>query len=242
MTTHYRAPARRRVYLMRHGSVDYFDANNQPVADPSLVDLNDAGREQARAAGALFKAQNIRFDRVLTSSLPRTQQTARAVLQAMEHPELDLVSVDGLRELESGDMSNVPADQIEDAFLGPFRGLPQPEQRYLMGESMLDFSHRVLSSLFKVLQSDRSDSLLIVAHGGVNRVILGYALTQHTLMLSNLLQAPGCINVLDISAQPRDWIVRAVNLNPKNWLAPRSRVTTVEQMLEQFLQGAAGQR
>ncbi|HEY8972906.1 MAG TPA: histidine phosphatase family protein, partial [Burkholderiaceae bacterium] len=47
------SPARRRLYLMRHGSVDYFKADGTPVP-PHTVPLNEAGRAQADAAGALF--------------------------------------------------------------------------------------------------------------------------------------------------------------------------------------------
>nr|NDG07062.1 histidine phosphatase family protein [Oxalobacteraceae bacterium] len=36
---------RRRIYLMRHGSVTYFDSHGKPVL-PESVPLNDAGRMQ----------------------------------------------------------------------------------------------------------------------------------------------------------------------------------------------------
>ncbi|HEX7637993.1 MAG TPA: histidine phosphatase family protein, partial [Burkholderiaceae bacterium] len=38
---------------MRHGSVDYFQADGTPIP-PRGVPLNAAGRAQADAAGALF--------------------------------------------------------------------------------------------------------------------------------------------------------------------------------------------
>ncbi|MEY4908023.1 MAG: hypothetical protein RL260_1741, partial [Pseudomonadota bacterium] len=43
---------RRRLYLMRHGSVDYFLDDGTPVP-PDTVPLNATGRAQADAAGAL---------------------------------------------------------------------------------------------------------------------------------------------------------------------------------------------
>ena len=71
-----RPPTRRRLYLMRHGSVDYFKADGTPVP-PHAVPLNEAGRMQADAAGALFASAGVRFDRVLVSGLARTVETAR---------------------------------------------------------------------------------------------------------------------------------------------------------------------
>ena len=46
MTSH----KRRRVYLMRHGSVTYFDEQGKPFL-PEQVPLNELGRAQATAAG-----------------------------------------------------------------------------------------------------------------------------------------------------------------------------------------------
>ncbi len=44
---------RRRVYLMRHGEVDYFDAQGRPYP-VEAVPLNAAGRAQAEAAAGAF--------------------------------------------------------------------------------------------------------------------------------------------------------------------------------------------
>jgi broad specificity phosphatase PhoE len=74
---------RRRLYLMRHGSVDYFLDDGTPVP-PDTVPLNTTGRAQADAAGALFAVSNVRFDRVLVSGLPRTVETAQRVLDTIE--------------------------------------------------------------------------------------------------------------------------------------------------------------
>ena len=62
---------RRRIYLMRHGSVTYFDASGKPHL-PEQVPLNEQGRAQTSAAGRVFAQENIRFDRVIASGLPRT--------------------------------------------------------------------------------------------------------------------------------------------------------------------------
>ena len=70
---------RRRIYLMRHGSVTYFDADGKPHL-PEQVPLNEQGRVQATAAGRVFAHEKITFDRVIVSGLPRTVETANRVL------------------------------------------------------------------------------------------------------------------------------------------------------------------
>ena len=45
--------ARKRVVLMRHGEVRYFEADGRPV-DPRTVALTEDGRRQAAAAAAML--------------------------------------------------------------------------------------------------------------------------------------------------------------------------------------------
>ena len=67
-------PQRRRIYLLRHGDVAYFDAQGKPVADADLVVLSDKGRAQpTRQANTCCGTGREEFDRVYASTLPRTQ-------------------------------------------------------------------------------------------------------------------------------------------------------------------------
>ena len=65
--------ARRRIYLLRHGEVRYFDPSGVPYQQAE-VPLNEEGRSQARAAGKALSEAKITL--VITSGLPRTLQTA----------------------------------------------------------------------------------------------------------------------------------------------------------------------
>ena len=111
---------RRRLYLMRHGSVDYFLPDGTPVA-PDSVPLNAEGERQADAAGQLFAQCGVRFDRVLVSGLPRTVQTAQRVLSASGQA-LTLDHEAALQEIRGGRLADIPPDQVEQAFLGAFQG------------------------------------------------------------------------------------------------------------------------
>src|SRR5438045_147042 len=76
-TKNWTPPERRRIYLMRHGSVDYFDPEGKPL-HPAGVPLNAEGRRQAEAVGRLLA--DVPLDRVITSGLPRSVETARRVI------------------------------------------------------------------------------------------------------------------------------------------------------------------
>jgi broad specificity phosphatase PhoE len=126
---------RRRLYLMRHGAVDYFGSDGS-IAPPQGVSLNAQGRAQTDAAGRLFRASGVRFDRVMTSSLPRTVETARRVLAAMDQAA-GLETETALQEIRGGRLADIPRDRLEQAFLGAFQtGGDIEAVRFLDGESI----------------------------------------------------------------------------------------------------------
>ncbi len=213
---------RRRIYLMRHGQVAYFE-NGRPLRQHS-VPLTAEGREQAAAAAKLL--DGIAFDRVVTSDLPRTVETARIVAPSVE-PE----SWPELREIESGRLDEIPEDALEAAFLGAWRDVVPEDVRFLGGETIGSLLDRVLPAVDRLIADPDWDVLLAVLHGGVNRAILSYALTGGRALLGNLEQSPACINVLDVGD---DWVVRAVNHTPYDPAHLRNRLRTMEELWAEF--------
>lgn len=213
---------RRRLYLMRHGAVSYFD-HGRPVR-PDEVPLTVAGRDQAYAAAAMLRG--IDFDRVITSGLPRTEETARIVA-----PDLEPEAWPHLRELETGPLEDIPEDELERAFTHAFRDVIPEDARFLAGETIGSLFDRVLPAVDRLLAADDWDIVLAVLHGGVNRAILSRALTGGRTFLGNLEQSPACVNVLDVGD---DWIVRAVNVTPYDLAHLAGRSTTMEELWQQF--------
>jgi broad specificity phosphatase PhoE len=215
---------RRRLYLMRHGAVSYFDAEGRPLP-PDAVPLNEEGRRQAHAAAEALEA--VALDRVIASGLPRTVETARIVAPGREverRPELN--------EIRGGTLGAIPEEELEDAFVHAFRGVVPDESRFLGGESIGELWDRVLPALDRLLADDDWDTALAVLHGGVNRAILSWALTGQRLFLGPFEQAAGCINVLDVGGE---WIVRAVNVAPLDLVHLATRLTQMESYWHEFL-------
>lgn len=232
-------PPRRRLYLMRHGSVDYFLDDGTPVR-PDSVPLNADGRAQADAAGALFGAAGVRFDRVLASGLPRTVETAERVLAAagpLARPAAGIEIDPDLQEIRAGRLADLPRDPaaLREAFVGAFEGHGPADgiegNRFLGGETVGALLDRVLPAFERVLADDGWRCALLVLHGGVNRALLGRALTGGRAFLGAIEQAPACINVLDVGPPT---VVRAINLAPTQWLHERERLTTMEKLLAQY--------
>lgn len=223
---------RRRVYLMRHGSVTYFDEDGRPYP-PDDVPLNEKGRKQTSAAGQAFAHQNILFDRVIVSNLPRTIESALRVL-AETGQQIELEQWPEFQEVRGGVLEDILDDDLEEAFTSAFSCMAEEHKKFLDGESvgqLIDRIHPVIDRL----RADTSwDTILLVLHGGVNRAVLSYAITGQRLFLGNLEQSPGCINVLDVGERNTDWIVQTINYAPLLPLQNESRYTSMEEVLHQY--------
>lgn len=224
---------RRRIYLMRHGSVTYFDDQGKPFL-PEQVPLNELGRAQATAAGKVFAEAGLKFDRVIVSGLPRTVETATRVL-AETGQQIELEQWPDLVELRGGKLSAIPDESLKEAFVGAFDGVVPENRQFLGGETVGQLMDRVHPCIDRLREDKSWDTVLLVLHGGVNRAILSYALTNQRLFLGNLAQTAGCINAIDVGELHADWVVRIVNYSPISELQGETRHTTMEVLLEQYM-------
>ncbi len=232
--SNYSLPKRRRIFLMRHGDVSYFDSARRPV-DPDTVSLNERGRAQASAAGHVFAQQGIHFDRVITSGLPRTLETAQKVL-AETRQRINIDIEPAWRELRGGPLGQLPPEQHASAFLRVFDGIVTENTRFLGGETIGELLDRVLPPLATLCADFSWDTALLVLHGGVNRALLSYAVAPgQRLFIGHFEQAAGCINALDIGTTAHDWIIHLLNYSPPEPLHRHVRHTTMEQIYLDYL-------
>lgn len=210
---------------MRHAEVSYFGDDGQPV-NPVDVSLNQEGVAQAKAAAKALA--DVELDRVLTSGLPRTLETAAIVAPGRKTeiwPELT--------EIRGGRLSEIPTDALQHEFVHAFRGVIPNETRFLRGESIGELFDRVLPALDRLAADGDWHTALAILHGGVNRAILSHALTSERTFLGHFEQAPACINVLDLG-DDGEWVVRAVNVAAYDLLHLSHRQTTMERYWEQY--------
>lgn len=219
---------RRRIYLMRHGAVAYFDADGRPVT-PNDVPLTAEGRRQAQAAGVLLERTTL--DRVISSDLPRAVETAAIVA-----PGHDVESWPELREIAGDRFSAIPPDELEREFVGALHGIVPNDKRFLGGETIGELFDRVLPAVDRLLRDPEWDTALVVAHGAVNRAIVSHALLGAKTFLGRFEQAPGCLNILDVGHEVLpEWIVRAVNVAPDDLAHDTTRLTQMEQYWREYV-------
>jgi probable phosphoglycerate mutase len=219
--------ARKRIYLLRHGDVNYFDGAGRPQP-PHSVPLNVDGIVQAEAAAAALLP--VPLDRAVHSGLPRTMETAAIILRGRG------VAVEVCAGAHKGDGLE---GGFEAYFTGAFRGSLTRDSRFLGGESFGEFADRVLPAFQALLSRNDWRHLLIVAHGGVNRVILCHALGTGLEGLARLEQEAGCINVIDVH-EDGVLLVRQVNFTPYSPVKDNLWATTLEKIyLEHWERAAA---
>ncbi len=229
---------RRRIYLMRHGHVDYFSEVVQKTMNLEGVPLTELGREQAIASGQALS--HVVFNRVLNSGLPRTTETTRLVLaqQAQAYPEP--ACEPGLKEIASGTPMDVSSrEEIAAMFTYYMDIAAEPDAVFLEGgERFTDAYARATQNITKLLAEPGWHTALIVAHEGINRLILGWMTGNGLKAIQSFEQDLACINILDFDMVPKEngevgtdiqrKIIKAVNLTPYNFIKHDMNLTSLE--------------
>jgi len=152
-------------YFVRHGE----SAGNAARIFTGQTDspLTDRGRRQAEAiADELAK---VKFDRIVTSDLSRTRDTAATIAKRHRMP---VEVFPELREIDVGDRTGTSFDEV--------RGLPNWSDDGFVawpgGETFDHVLNRVLGMIDRLTRESPGKTILVVGHGGVNRILLSHFL------------------------------------------------------------------
>ncbi|MBU6442649.1 MAG: histidine phosphatase family protein [Alphaproteobacteria bacterium] len=233
---------RRRLYLMRHGHVDYLAPEVIRTRNITEVPLTARGRMEAQAAGRALA--NVALDRAICSGLPRTRETAELVLaQSNTAPKLE--SVPELVEIHSGRPRDPVRDRKELVATIEFSFARAAEAGATMmadGEGFLVAQVRAVGAVRALLAAPGWQQALIVAHEGINRVLLSWASGAGLAAAGAFEQDTGCINVLDFDMVPAEdgsptpeiarVLIKAVNLTPYNYVKHGMNLTSLEAIFD----------
>lgn len=156
-----------RVILMRHGQTAWNADGRWQGQAP--VPLDAVGREQAYRAAQYLETETI--DRVFTSDLIRAVDTAQIVAT---HLQIPMAEDPRLREIHIGTWQGLTRDEVKlwDAEqYAAIKANPIHGKRPL-GESWADVGTRALLALQDYVVQHAGESLLVVTHGGVIRIVL----------------------------------------------------------------------
>jgi len=232
---------RRRIYLMRHGHVDYFDP---AINDPRNVVLTDLGRRQALAAQSALAP--IKFDFAVCSGLARTRETAEIVLGP--HETVALQSENRLEELVSRFLIAESREELAARLAFCFDDAAEMDACFLPGgETFKAAETRITAALRDLIETKIWKTALIVAHEGVNRIILGWVCGGGLKTIGAFEQDLACVNVIDMDITPSPdgpglqlerAIMKAVNITPYDYVKSGLSRTSLEHLFDVDFGGA----
>lgn len=188
-----------RILLARHGETPWnAEGRYQGQED---IPLSDVGIAQATALGQ--RLADTRIHRAVSSPLSRAVRTAQLALGDARAAILELD--DGLKEIGHGEWEGLLASDIRQRDrqrLQAWRDVPDTVQMPgAGGESLQQVLDRAWPAFARACAGlGEDDTLLVVAHDAVNRVLLCRVLGIPLSRLWGFRQAPTTLNLLQGSA------------------------------------------
>jgi broad specificity phosphatase PhoE len=203
-------PKGRRLLLLRHGET-YEPRLDAPMAGPDedpQLPLTERGRERLSGIAAWIARAPI--ESAYASPFRRAQETAQIVA---EPHGLTVATLDALSELP---LHPPPGGTLRDValrYIDLVRDLAEhaPHEVLLDGDRSLgDIIDAALAEI-RVAMERATGTVLVVAHGGLNRFLLGHWLGMPPARAIGIEQSFACVNVVEFVGSGHPW-VRALNL------------------------------
>jgi alpha-ribazole phosphatase len=181
-----------RIHLIRHGQVAGFD---QPRYNGQTdVELTDYGVEQYHRIRE--RLADTKISACYTSDLSRCTTGAGIICQAFG---LEPVPRRELRELNIGVWEGMTWQEIRTSWPDGWQARLDDLVNYRVpgGENLLDVEARVMPVITEVVERHKDQEVLVVGHGGVNRIVLLNAIGAPLAGMFNIEQNYGCYNIID---------------------------------------------
>jgi len=184
-----------RVFLLRHGATQL--SAEDRFAGETDVALSDAGRQQLSRLSIRLSTEPIRA--VYASPLSRTMESGRII--SKPHA-LDVIPVDGLREISHGRWEGKTRAEVEEE-------LPEEYSRWESdpysfapekGESGLAVMARALPALLRIIEAHRGEHVAVASHKATIRLLLSSLMGFDARTYRDRLdQSVAALNIVDFN-------------------------------------------
>jgi probable phosphoglycerate mutase len=185
-----------RILLIRHGQTEWNRVERfRGQAD---VPLNETGLAQAEATGRRV-AQTWRPVAVYSSPLSRAVKTAEAVAR---HFDLSVQIHPALADIDYGDWQGLTPDEARQRWPEEIDNwYNHPERaRIPNGETLTELRQRAMRTVGELIANHADDTIVLVGHTVINRVILLGMLGLGNERFWRLRQDTCAINVIEAEA------------------------------------------
>ena len=183
---------RTRLYLARHGETTT-SAEFRFIGHMD-VDITENGVEQMTTLRD--RLMNDELNAIFCSDLLRSRKGAEIIGSLHE---AEPIACREFREIHLGIWEGLTRDDIMERYPEEYNlRLQDLAYSHIQnGESFKDLQVRVMEKLSTILKEWKGKNILLLAHGGVNRVILFHALNLDLQLLPRIDQDYGCLNIID---------------------------------------------
>ena len=192
------------IYLVRHGSV--VGAETRRFIGHLDVPLSPRGEREAAALAR--RLATVKLAAAYSSDLSRTRRTA----EILSGPHrLEPVAVPALREFAMGRWEGLTAEEIRALDPAAFEAWMADVGRFQFpdGESLGDVTARVWPALEAIVERHAGGTVLVVAHGGPNRIVLCQALGMPLERILSLGQDYAALSIIERNRE--GWRLRLLN-------------------------------
>ena len=181
-----------RIVLVRHGHVDWLAPERFRGRDE--LPLSSLGRRQAQAVAG-YIAASWKPEAVYTSPLGRCRETGAAIAA---HLRLEPQPIEGLADIDYGEWQGLTREQAKERW---------PDETELWfraphltaipgGETVRALLSRATAALRDILRRHSDETVAVVGHDSVNRVLLLFAMELPLSRYWHLRQDPCGVNEL----------------------------------------------
>ncbi len=194
-----------RLYMVRHGQVAGYE--QFPVYGQTDVDMTEVGIVQMEHLAERLRL--VSLGAIYSSDLKRSVKGARIIARYHDAP---LYVRPELREMNLGAWEGLTLSELRERYPGELEKRKADLVNYQIpgeGETISRLSKRIMTCFQNILNEHKGNDILLVGHGGVNRIILCNALGLDLTRMYNIQQDYGCLNTIDYF--PDSTLVRLIN-------------------------------
>jgi broad specificity phosphatase PhoE len=183
-----------KVYLVRHGQTEW----NKKLIFRGRIDipLNEDGHREAEAIAEALKDKNI--DAIYTSPLMRSIETAQPTAEFFH---LDIVPVEGFIDISYGDWEGLTFDEVKEKYKDHYAQWEKTPDllKFPHGETLDEVRKRSFSAFKDIVKENPGESILIIPHRVINKVLLCAILGLSNSHFWEIKQDTGCVNLIEYS-------------------------------------------
>lgn len=194
-----------RIILARHGHVDWISPER--FRGRAELPLSKLGERQADALGQRV-AQSWKPDAIYTSPLSRCVRTGEAIARVTGvRPEV----IDGLADTHYGQWQGLTHDEVRAHWPDELRTWFHAPDMTLIpeGETLADVLVRAMKVLQVVRRKHSGQTVVLVGHDSINRVLLLHCLGLPLARYWRIKQEPCCVN--EILVDDDEYTIHRIN-------------------------------